>query len=228
VIPGSIPSKTLPRKFQLYDPLSTSLHSLEAYSRPSNSRQQKKVLRGNLLAVGCWLLAVGCWLLAVGYWLLAVGCFLRMRRAGRHSGQRTDCSASIESWGRDPSCVNRAKVRGMRDEGCYPGTTLPLLDGIMWVWLTDGRVGWNLLENEINQHWRWVSDNIPGGRNQEKSPFFPLSYHKGGRRGIFQAESLQSTADSKMKDMQGESVGRWLLAVGYLPPVAWYRFSGDE
>jgi hypothetical protein len=33
----------------------------------------------------------------------------------------------------------------MGDEGRYPGATLPLFDGIMWVGLTDGRAGLNLL-----------------------------------------------------------------------------------
>ncbi len=36
------------------------------------------------------------------------------------------------------------------DEGRYPGATLPLFDGIMWIWLTDERAGLNLLEEPVS------------------------------------------------------------------------------
>jgi hypothetical protein len=43
-----------------------------------------------------------------------------------------------------------------------------VFEGIIWVWLTGGRVGLNLLEEPFHQHWRKVSDNIPRGGKQGK------------------------------------------------------------
>jgi hypothetical protein len=107
-------------------------------------------------------------------------------------------------------------------------------------WLTDGRRVLNLLENVINQHWLWVSDSIPGRRNQDKrrsgkpqatspkarkSPFHP-TLTKGDERGIFFLLSVIFCLVPGPRSLLSLSLAT-AASSRYLLPVAWYWFSGE-
>jgi hypothetical protein len=64
-----------------------------------------------------------------------------------------------------------------------------VFEGIIWVWLTGGRVGLNLLEEPFHQDWLTVSVNIPRGGKARKIPLLP-PFIKGDERGIWTEQTV--------------------------------------
>jgi hypothetical protein len=93
-----------------------------------------------------------------------------------------------------------------------------VFEGIIWVWLTGGRVVLNLLEEPFHQHRRTVSVNIPRGGKQEKSPSFPL-LQRGMKGGFFKPTVYSRQPTAKIQRLIF-FFRLWLLAVGCgLPAV---------